>query len=74
MRHLDTFILDEMIEQYVRFNPMPDFNDGRPDLDDQLQAQLMVTLLEELKALRSRCSLYEIHIVHLNRKLGELQK
>lgn len=71
MRNLDTFILDEMIEQYRRFNPMPDFNDGRPELHDQLEAQLMVTLLQELQALRVRSSLYETRIVHLNQELSK---
>ena len=67
MRPLDIFLIDEMIEQYRRFNPMPDYNDGRPEHNDAMEAELMVTLLEELKALRTRATLYEIRISSLNR-------
>lgn len=74
MRALDMFLIDEMIEQYSRHNPLPDMSADRPTLVDTMEAELMVTLLEELKALRTRCKLYEIHMLHLNNTIKEIQK
>ncbi len=72
MRSLDTFILDEMIEQYRRLNPPPDPTAERPGVREMMEAELLASLLEELKALRVRCSLYESRIVQLNREKSEL--
>lgn len=71
MRSLDTMILDEMIEQYNRFNPVPNPDDiDRPTIKQQMESQMVVSLLTELQALRPRCSLYETRIVHLNQDLN----
>jgi hypothetical protein len=72
MRSLDIFIFDEMIEQYNRFNPAPDMDNTNPSIKEQMESEMLVSLLTELKALRPRVLLYEARIVHLNRDLKNL--
>ena len=69
MRSLNVFILDEMIEQFSRLNPIPERGDKHPSVSEAMQSELLVTLLEELKALRTRCNIYEIKILHMEQEL-----
>lgn len=67
-RCLNMFILDDMIEQYNRHNPLPEVADN-PTVEDSMNAELLAGLLKELQVLRNRCALYEVKIVHLEREL-----
>lgn len=71
MRSLDIFILDEMIEQYARCNPLPN-PENKLSFQLQAEAGMVESLLTELKALRQRCNLYEMRIIHLNQDVNSL--
>lgn len=71
MRSLNLFILDDMIEQFERLNPVPEDRGKRNSVDDTLHAELLAGYLVELKALRTRASLYEIKIQHMERELKQ---
>lgn len=71
MRKLNLFILDDMIEQFERHNPVPEYQGKNSTVDDTMEAELLAGYLTELKALRSRCQLYEVKIIHMNRELKQ---
>lgn len=73
-RPLNLFDIDGMIEQFNRFNPVPDHADNirREQVSDQMDSELLCLHLQELKILKSKVQLYEIKIKHQDRELREL--
>ena len=74
MRPLNLFDIDGMIEQFNRFNPVPDHKDAvrRERISDQMDSELLSLHLQELKVLKSKVQLYEIKIKHQDAELREL--
>jgi hypothetical protein len=72
-RPLNLFILDSMIEQFDRSNPVPEHVDDvrRESISDQMDSELLSLHLQELKVLKQKIGLLELKIIHQDRELRE---